>query len=270
MNHRGFCAIYKNRQAPELALCVRCVNFRPYAQFGKDGNLIFLKATYRAVGNFILVLDIKKETYATVKFAPPSIDYDIREGNGGIFYAVFSDHALSNDARLTAFHGTRIDPSRLRFRKWGALSDGGDLHLQERGLRHFFKSKESIWKESTDKLRLGAISAQEFVDVNRNKILYFFSPLKTDVYGHTRAFPLANTGLEGRYLPAFSTREACVDYLECRGERCAIYKARLQKIMRIMDEHYPMREWGIVINPHHEEYIAIPNTVRVTPKSLRY
>lgn len=271
LKYWGFCAIYKNQQAPEMALCVRYVNFAPYARFSKDGNLVFLKATYRAGVRFILVLDLKKEVYATLKFAPSNMEYDIREGDDGAFYTVFDKRTLQDDVCLAKlFHGTKIDPAHLRWRKWTALADGGDLHLQERGLRHFFRSKESIWKESMAKMRLDAISGQEFVDVNRDKILYFFLPFKTDERGHTYARPLANTAFEGRYLPAFSTREACVDYLECRGEKYVIYKARLKKLMQVMDEHYPMREWGIAIDPHHEESIAIPNTVRVTPKSLRY
>ena len=271
LKYWGFCAIYKNRQAPELALCVRYVNFAPYARFSRDGNLVFLKATYRAGVRFILILDLKKEVYATVKFMPHNMEYDIREGDSGVFYTVFDPCAIENDVCLAKlFHGTKIDPARLRWRKWSALSDGGDLHLQERGPRHFFKCKETIWRESKDKLRLGAISAQEFVDVNRDKVLYHFSPFKTDEYGHTRASLLKYIEFEGCYLPVFSTRESCVDFLECRGERRVIYKTRLKKLMQVMDAHYPMRDWGIVIDPHHEDWIAIPNTVRVTPKSLRY
>ena len=70
-------------------------------------------------------------------------------------------------------------------------------------------------------------------------------------------------------MPVFSTLEACVDYLECRGEKQTIYRKRVKDIMKFLDSGYPMRNYGVVIDPHLK-FVAIPHTVRVTPKSLRY
>lgn len=69
MNYLGFCAIFQNKENPELLLHIPYVNFEPYAKFSKDGKLLFLKALYRYGKRFILVID----PYGDYVVIPPRI-----------------------------------------------------------------------------------------------------------------------------------------------------------------------------------------------------
>ena len=272
LDYRGFCAVYRDKQSPKLLLSIRYVNFVPFAHYSKDGNVIFLKASYRGGKRFLLVLDLKKEAYAVIHFSPPCLGYGIREGDNRVFTVCFTDDQLRADERLAELDGTKIDSRELKWRKWTALAEGEDLNLQGRGLKCLFESKEKIWRESLKQVRLGCISAQEFVDVNRNKVLYWCSPFRMDAYGHVRIFALENPDMDGRYLPVFSSREACIDYLECRGEgklSQGIRRSRLKDVMKFLDSGPTTRDCGVVVDPH-EAFVAIPPGVRVTPNSLRY
>lgn len=272
MDCRGFCAVYRHKDEPALCLAIRFVNFWPFAHFSQDGNLVFLKASYRGGVRFLLALDTKREAYAVVPFSPPNISYTVVEEGGGIFTLVFPEEQLRGDPRLAELNATRVDVSRLKWRSWAALSEGGELNLQERGLKFFFASKERIWRESLRQLNLGALSGQQFLDLNRHKSLYWIYPLRVDKHGHTQVMALANTAFDGRYIPLFSSREAYVDYLACRGEAHLagqIRRLRLREALAFLDAGYPQRDYGLVIDPH-EDYILIPPGMRITPKSLRY
>lgn len=268
MDYRGFCAVYKNKQSPKLVLNVSYINFDPYVHFSRDGNLIFLKATYRTGKRFILVLDLIEKSYAVVHFSPAAL-YEIEELDNGVFDLFFDEITLKACPEAERFNHTKVDCKNLRFRKWDVLENGGELNLQQRGIKYFFKSKEKIWRESIDKLEAYAISAQEFVDLNRNKVLYYYSPFKTDKYGHTKLFSMQNDSIEGKYFPAFSSFASCMDYIKIKNEPHVIFKAKLKDLMKMMDSNPYTHHLGIVIDPH-TEFVAIPNTVRVTPKSLRY
>lgn len=268
-DYRGFCAVYQDKHAPELILPIRFMNFYPQVDFSADGNLIFLKACYR-VKRFLLILNVAQKAYAIVHFSPPDMGYRIQEKDEGIFMLVFDEKHLSQDDRLSHFHNTAVDSTRLRWRKWTDLANGEDLNLQERGVRFFFKSKEKIWQETKEQLGFGAMSGQEFVDINRDKVLYYFSPYSLDEYGHVKYEIMKNERYVGEFLPVFSTREACVDYMRLRGIDKEIFKARMKNVMKYLDAHYPSKNWGIIIDPDHPDWIAIPSDTRVTPKSLRY
>lgn len=272
MDYWGFCAVYSGKQNPELRLSIRYVNFSPFAQYSKNGNFIFLKANYRIGKKFLLALNLEKEAYAIIHFSPPCIGYGIEEGDDGVFTVRFTDEQLRGDGRLPELDGTKIDLQKLKWHKWTALSEGDDLNLQERSLKCLFECKEKIWQESLKQVRLGCISAQEFVDRNRDKVLYWYSPFRKDAYGHVKAFALETPDMNGRYLPVFSTRETCVDYLESRGEAHLvgqIRRTRLKNVMKFLDENPFTRDYGVVVDPH-EVFVAISPSVRVTPKSLRY
>ena len=265
----GALALYQNKQTPELLLGIRYVYFDPYAYFSPDGKYVFLKASYRYGKRFVLVLNLEKKTYAIVHFSPRYAGYEFDSCGDEVFEIRFDEKSLEHDARLKKFNHTKVDCPKLKWKSWEDLANGEDLNLQRRGIAHFFKSKEKIWQESLEQLKLDAMSAQEFVDLNRDKFFYYFSPFKTDQYGHTKMYGLETTDFAGQYMPIFSTLEACIDYLECRGEKQAVYKKRLKDIMAFLDSGYPMKNFGVVIDPHME-FIAIPPNVRVTPKSLRY
>ncbi len=265
----GALAVFQNKQAPELLLSIRYVYFEQYAYFSDDGKFLFLKAIYRYGKRFVLLLNLRKKAYAILHFSPPDHDYQIRPLGNEVF-EIFYDTALTmRDEKLQKFNHIKVDCRQLRWKSWNALSKGDDLNLQRRGLDYAFKSKEKIWTESLELLRLDAISAQEFVDLNRDKTVYYFSPFKTDRYGHTKIFVLETPAIVGQFMPVFSSFDACKDYLECRGEKQVIYKKRLKDVMKYLDSGYPMRDFGVVIDPHLA-FVAIPATVRVTPKSLRY
>ena len=272
LNYRGFCAIYHRKTEPILRLAIRYVNFWPFAHFSKDGNYVFLKAFYRGGVRFLLVLDIKREAYAVVPFSPPNISYTVTEEENGVFTLAFPEEQLRGNPALAEFNATRVDINGLKWRSWSALAEGGDLNLQERGWKFFFTSKEKIWRESLKQLELGALSSQQFVDLNRCKALYWIYPLRVDKYGHTQVMALANTDFDGQYIPVFSSYEAYVDYLACRGEAhlaVQIRRIRLKDLFAFLDSGYPQRDYGLVIDPHGE-FIAIPPGMRITPKSLRY
>lgn len=271
-DYLGFCAIYRDQQTPELLLPIRSVNFTPFAQYSRDGNLVFLKACYRGGKRFLLVLDLQKKAYAVVHFAPPDLGYGIIEEPDGIFAVCFTEEQIHADGRLAELNRRAIDWRELKWRKWTPLAEGGELNLQERGLKYWFESKEKIWQESLKLVSLGCMSAQEFVDRNRDKVLYWYSPFRGDAYGHVKVFALENTDMDGRYLPVFSSREACVDYLECRGEAHLvgqIRRTRLHNVMKFLDASPFTHDYGVVVDPH-ETFVVIPPGVRVTPKSLRY
>jgi hypothetical protein len=272
MNYQGFCAIYRNKISPSLLLAIRSVTFSPFAQYSRDGNLVFLKASYRRGKRFLLAIDLRKAAYAVIHFSPSNMSYTLAEGDDGLFSIQYPDEQLRADGRLAKLIGMKIDCGELCWHRWAALAEGGDLNLQERGLKYFFASKERIWRETLEQVSLGCISAQEFVDRNRNKTLYWYSPFRTDDYGHIKVIVLENTELDGRFLPVFSSRAACVDYLECRGESHLIPQIRrtsLQSVMKYLDGHPLTRDYGVVVDPH-EAFVAVPPGVRVTPKSLRY
>ena len=272
LNYRGFCAIYTRKTDPLLCLAIRFVNFWPYAHFSKDGNLIFLKVFYRGGVRFLLVLDRQRKAYAVVQFSPPNLSYTITEEGNGIFILTFPEEQLRSNPRLANFNAACVDISGLKWKSWEALAEGGELNLQERGLKFIFASKEKIWRESLKQLSLGALSDQQFVDLNRSKVLYWINPLRVDKYGHTQVMALANTDFDGRYVPVFSSYEAYVDYLESRGEShlvVQIRRIRLKNLFAFLDSGYPQRDYGLVIDPHGD-FIAISPYLRVTPKSLRY
>ena len=272
LNYRGFCGIYTRKTEPLLCLAIRFVNFWPYAHFSKDGNLIFLKAFYRGGVRFLLVLDRQRKAYAVVQFSPPNLSYTITEEGNGIFILTFPEEQLRSNPRLANFNATCVDISGLKWKSWDVLAEGGELNLQERGLKFFYASKEKIWRESLKQLSLGAMSDQQFVDLNRSKALYWINPLRVDKYGHTYVAALANNDFDGQYIPVFTSRKACADYLTCRGEARfveSIRKTKLKDVFAFLDSGYPQRDYGLVIDPHGD-FIAISPYLRVTPKSLRY
>ena len=269
MNHIGFCAIFQNKAAPELLLHIPYVNFMPQAKFSKDGNLLFLRASYRYGKRFILVLDLRAQKYAIVHFCAP-VWYELVETESGLFQITFDTERNKDDRRIKHIKNTLIDPEALQWRKWKPLAEGGDLRLRQRGgWRDRFKSPEQIWEETLDLAISQQIGNQEFVDLNRKKTLYYFVPFTQKENGKWSSNAMKNDQIPGDFQPAFTTPEACQSYLEQNGMQHVIIKGTLQKMMKSMDSNPFTHHWGVVIDPYGD-FVAIPGYIRVTPKSLRY
>ncbi len=268
LNYWGFGSILENKDAPRVLLNIKYVNFEPYVHFSKDGNLVFLKANYRYGKRFILVLNLRKKAFSIVHFCTPFC-YDIVEKSDGLFEIVFDEKTLS-DPRSTQIKDTLINTQELRWRKWTVLEEGGDLNLQNRSLKNLFKSADKIWEETIEKIDLGQMSTQEFIDQNRNKVLYYCSPFDTKENGKTTLSPMKNSTIEGDFFPAFTSLEACNDYLLISGRGPhVIIKGNLKDVMKILDSNYLLRDWGVIIDPYND-FVGIPPGMRITPKSLRY
>ncbi len=176
MYYLGFCAIFQNKENPELLLHIPYVNFEPYAKFSKDGKLLFLKALYRYGKRFVLVIDLDAKKFAIFHFCAP-FWYDLTEIEGGRFQIVFDMERDGDDRRIRYIKNTLIDPEQLIWRKWKPLAEGGDLHLRQRGgWRDRFKSPDQVWAETIDLAISQQIGIQEFVDLNYRKTLYYFVP----------------------------------------------------------------------------------------------
>ena len=269
LSYYGFCAVFDNKENPSLILNIKYVNFEPYAYFSKDGELLFLKATYRYGKQFILVLNLKKKVFSVVHFCAP-LYYDILQKNDGVFEIVFDEKTMQSDSRAKQISDTCIKLKDMRWRSWKILEDGGNLNLQNRNFWNLFKSANKIWEESLKKFSLGQMSSQEFIDQNRNKILYYCLPFDTKENGKSVFSPMKNSTLEGDFFPAFTTIEFCKDYLEKSGRGPhVIIKGKLKDIMKSLDSHYLLRHWGVVIDPYND-FVGIPPGMRITPKSLRY
>ncbi len=265
----GACAVYENKRSPELLLPIRMLGFLPYAFFSEDGNLIFLKAFMRYSIRFVLVLNLAERSYAIINYSPRNWNYRIEEKGEGFFEVGFDEETLSTDPLLESFNKTEIDCAKLNFRSWIALAEGGDLGIQERGLKYFLANKKRIWNESLEKFKLGGMSEQFFVDTNRDLKLYYINVFKVDEYGHTKLLALENTEFGGKYFPVFTTLVGCIDFLRSNGIESPIYRSRLKNIMKMMDRGYPLHSLGIVIDPYGFS-VSLPKDLRVTPKSLRY
>ena len=74
----------------------------------------------------------------------------------------------------------------------------------------------------------------------------------------------------GIYFPAFTTFEAChAHFTALQREGFLIIKGTLKGILSAMERDVLTHEWGVVIDPD-SEFVAIPPTIRVTPKCLKY
>ena len=262
-------AVYENKKSPELLLSIRYLGFYPYSFFSTDGNLIFLKAFTRYGIRFVLVLNLAEKAFAIFNYGPPNINYKVEDKGEGFFELVFDEEELAVDSTLEAFNRTEIDCGKLIFKSWTALSEGGDLNIQERGLKYFFANKKKIWNDSLEKFKLGGMSPQLFVDLNRDMPLYYINVFKVDEYGHTKLLALENPDVGGKFFPVFTTLEGCIEFLRRNKIESKIFRSRMKNIMKMMDRGYPLHRLGMVIDPYGYS-ISLPRGLRVTPKCLRY
>jgi hypothetical protein len=265
----GSCAIYENKEAPELLLAIRMLGFLPYAFFSEDGNLIFLKAFMRYSIRFVLVINLAERSFAIIHYSPSNWNYQIVEKGEGFFEFCFEEVEISKNPFLESYNHKEIDCAKLKFKSWNALSDGGDLNVQGRGPRYFFADKKRLFNESLEKFKLGGMSDQFFVDINRDMKLYYINVFKVDRYGHTKMLALENTDFGGKYFPVFTTLSGCIEFMKKYDIKSPIYRSRMKKIMKIMDRGYPLHSLGVVIDPFGFS-ISLPAGLRVTPKCLRY
>ncbi len=270
MNYLGFCAILSQKSQPVLQLSIVGMNFSPYAFFSSDGNYLFLKAHYRREKRFLLILNLAKKTYSVEHFAPPNLEYTLNEKSNDVFEVLFPQKVVESDSRLKRLHRKEITLKKRHWHPWRDLAEGRDLNLQRRSFFSRFQSKEKIWQESLELVAQGAISAQEFVDRNQSKVLFYSTPFGTGPNGKTVSYGMKNTALEGIYFPAFTTFEAChAHFTALQREGFLIIKGTLKGILSAMERDVLTHEWGVVIDPD-SEFVAIPPTIRVTPKCLKY
>ncbi len=273
---RDFCAILSQKRKPVLLLHILEIEISPEACLSRDLRYLILRARYRREKSFLLLLDLAEKKFAVEHVVPIHREYSIEEREDGIFDLLICGQdptTLESTAENAWLQGSMRRTFSLkakRWRDWSALSEGRELNLQQRSLFSVFKSRERIWRESVELVRFGMISAQEFVDRNQSKHLYFTSPFVVEKNGKVKAVSIQNEVFAGHYLPAFTTKEACIAYYRAQNwESVALCRATLKRLMRTMDAHYVTHEWGIVINPNGSS-LVIPPGVRVTPKSLRY
>lgn len=279
-NALGYCAILSNKAQPALLLSILEIVFDKAVTFSRDQRFLILRARYRRDKWFLLILDLAEQKYSVEHTVPIARQYSIEERADGEFEILVegrSPMALSGVSvenawlqgtmrRLFSVHGKR------RWRSWRDLAEGADLNLQERSFFSIFRSREHIWRESLELVAFGMITAQEFVDRNQSKRLWFPSPFRVGPSGRVQAISMQNVEFDGRFLPAFTTEEACLAH--CRAQNwdssVMLCRASLKRLMQTMDSHYLTRTWGIIIDPDGKRSLMIPPGVRVTPKSLRY
>lgn len=116
----------------------------------------------------------------------------------------------------------------------------------------------------------GKISVEKFVDINEKKVLFYTTPFITDKDGNNcvNALSLSENGIV--YFPAFfSAEDLTAHYTANNLVPGVVVKGNLAQVLRAMDSHPMLKDWGVVINPDSPESIGIPPNIRVRPKCLR-
>lgn len=116
----------------------------------------------------------------------------------------------------------------------------------------------------------GRISIQQFVDINEKRGLFYTTPFITDKDGNNRVNALTLSENGTVYFPAFfSTEDLTAHYAANNLVPGVVVKGDLARVLRAMDSHAMLKDWGVVINPDSPESIGIPPNIRVRPKCLR-
>lgn len=275
LDFRGFFALFENKDEPKLLLCVDYINFYEFAYFSDSGRFLFLKATYRTDKHFVLILDLSEKKYAVVNSVPfgNCCSFKESETEFGVFEMCVDKSCFGSNVNTAYIKNEMIDIKELQFKDWSDLENGEDLNLQERSFFNIFKSREKIWRESIEKVLAQKMNAQEFVDRNKDKVLYFIPPYGINPKGRLEPIPIYNTAISGKFIAVFTTQKKAQEYAYMRYEadsKVPIYKKKFKDIMKILDRDLLIRDWGVAVDPFSEEWVAIPSGVRPTPKSLRY
>lgn len=117
----------------------------------------------------------------------------------------------------------------------------------------------SKWKAAKKKYIDGEITLSEFLEENASRTVYNATPFGEDVNGNVRLWVLSAGADKGGYYPVFSTPHACVAHMTAHGraECFPIVEDKLSDVFDTLNAIEPLREFGVVIDPHLPDHILI-------------
>ena len=290
-NYGAYCAIYENKDDPKLILNIKAFRFPLYAFWSEDGKYVFLKARFKEYQRAVLILDVDNRKFSTVHVQPHFMDYEIVE-RGGVFDVHFTKKLFDRDFGEEAFSDVAIDCNSLEWRDWAVLESSEKPKIPIDGLKYLLADKRKLWQDTAELGYLEVMDMRAFVNLNRKKKLYWCLPIIRDEFGHDKLyyyklnvfdgvllpqvatsygplneFALYKNFMEEFYVPAFTSRSACEEYLKQIGVEAKVCKRTLKEILKQMDARYPIHEMFLVVDPQSQFRIRLRD--RVTPKSLR-
>lgn len=290
-NYGAYCAIYEYKDDPKLLLNIKCFSFPLYAFWSDDEKYVFLKARFKEYQRAVLILDVENRKFSTVHVQPHYMDYEIIE-RGGAFEVHFTKKLFVQDFGDEAFSDVTIDCNSLEWCDWSVLESFEEPKIPIDGLKYLFADKRKLWRDTAELEYLGVMTKSTFVNLNREKKLYWCLPIVRDEFGHDKLyyfklnifdgvflpqvatsfgplnkFALYKNFMEEFYVPAFTSRMACEEYLNRIGVEAKVCKKSLKEILKQMDARYPLHEMFLVVDPQSQ--FRIPLRSRITPKSLR-
>ena len=109
----------------------------------------------------------------------------------------------------------------------------------------------------------GAISAQEFADLNATATVYYSTPFGEDRAGRTQLWVLSNRENDLQHYPAFTDKASCNRFLAAIGRQgFPIIEGDLRTLLDSLDSHEMLVSLGVVIDPQSDHPVAIDPGVR--------
>lgn len=125
-----------------------------------------------------------------------------------------------------------------------------------------FFLKRNKWYACAKKLQNNEISVQEFVNTNKNKVLYHTTPFFENSSGQHPNMLHSNDS-DIVYFPVFTEASALKKHMLMLGcMEHVIIKSDLKSVLDSLDSHPLTQEWGLVIDPHTSAPIGLPPKIR--------
>ena len=132
-----------------------------------------------------------------------------------------------------------------------------------------FFGKSKKWNTLVQRLQSHEITAQEFVDANEKKTLFYSTPFFENESGqHPNVLQAKASDIT--YFPVFTSMSDLKAHMAAIGcARYMIIKGDLKGVLDSLDSHPLIQTWGVVIDPQSPSPIDLSPGIRVQPKCLR-
>ena len=136
----------------------------------------------------------------------------------------------------------------------------GEIALEEKNnvtQEKFLDSVEKYWSKE--------LSLQEFVNLNKDTILYSSTPYGNDKNGNPKQWVLGSPITHNHLLPTFSSvEEANKMFMSLGRGAFIIVQSTLKELLNTLDSSEQMKGLGLVIDPQNGiKGIEIPPHIRV-------
>ena len=126
---------------------------------------------------------------------------------------------------------------------------------------NFLKDKQ--WEKSIKNFAEEKITLEEFLEINKNKVLYYSTPFLQTNDGKMIPNALAMNHSDAHYFPTFSDMASIKKHFKFFGVQGVIIKGNLKDALASLDSDNILKNWGLVVDPHIKNFVAFPPLTRI-------